>query len=401
MLEEKFYTTGEFMKLTHVTKKTLRYYNEHNILKPARVTDKGNRLYTDKELAQMQQILLLKYLGFSLSDIREMTINNTDGKFMANSLNLQLKLVQDRIEQLQLVASAIQDTASALENHRSVDWSQMREVVELTGMENSLKKQYQNASNISSRIDLHSLYSQNRQGWFPWVFEQCGVKSGMQILELGCGDGSFWIQNGEKIPPRCRVVLSDVSRGMVRDARRSVQKIGGDTKETGAVTFAYKVFPCEQIPYEADSFDLVMANHLLFYCKDISVALGEIRRVLKPGGVFVCSTYGAKHMSEISRLVQGFDDRMILSAHKLYQHFGKENGEDILGDFFREIQWREYEDSLLVTDAQPLISYILSCHGNQNQFILERYKEFQNYVKRQMGDGGFSITKEAGIFICH
>ncbi len=399
MTKEKYYTTGEFMKLTHVTKKTLRYYNDHNILKPAKVTERGNRLYTDKELAQMQQILLLKYLGFSLSDIREMTINNTDVKFMANSLNLQLKLVQDRIEQLQLVATAIQDTTSALENHQSVDWSQMRELVELTGMENSLKKQYQNASNISSRIDLHSLYSQNRQGWFPWVYEQCGIQPEMKILELGCGDGSFWAQNQNKLPENCKVVLSDISKGMVRDARRTLKEKDKEGNSRGK--FICKVFPCEQIPYEDDSFDVVLANHVLFYCDDVPVVLKEIRRVLKPGGVFICSTYGAKHMSEISRLVQGFDDRIILSAHKLYQHFGKENGKDILQEYFSEIHWKQYEDSLLVTDAQPLISYILSCHGNQNQFILERYKEFQTYVKKQMGDTGFFITKDAGIFVCH
>lgn len=399
MTQEKYYTTGEFMKLTHVTKKTLRYYNDHNILKPAKVTERGNRLYTDKELARMQQILLLKYLGFSLNDIREMTINNTDVKFMANSLNLQLKLVQDRIEQLQLVASAIENTASALENHRSVDWSQMRELVELTGMENSLKKQYQNASNISSRIDLHSLYSQNKQGWFPWIYENCGIASGMEILELGCGDGSFWLQNLDRIPQKCDVVLSDVSKGMVRDARRTLKEKDKEGNSRGK--FTCKVFPCEQIPYGDDSFDVVLANHVLFYCDDVPMVLGEIRRVLKPGGVFICSTYGTKHMSEISQLVQGFDDRITLSAHKLYQHFGKENGEDILKEYFSEIQWREYEDSLLVTDDQPLISYILSCHGNQNQFILERYKEFQNYVKKQMGDTGFYITKDAGIFVCH
>lgn len=399
MSEEKFYTTGEFMKLTHVTKKTLRYYNDHNILKPAKVTERGNRLYTDKELARMQQILLLKYLGFSLNDIREMTINNTDVKFMANSLNLQLKLVQDRIEQLQLVASAIENTTLALENHQSVDWSQMRELVELTGMENSLKKQYQNASNISSRIDLHSLYSQNKQGWFPWIYENCGIASGMRILELGCGDGSFWLQNLDRIPRKCEVVLSDVSKGMVRDARRTLREKDQEGNSRGK--FICKVFPCEQIPYEDDSFDVVLANHVLFYCDDVPVVLEEIRRVLKPGGVFICSTYGSKHMSEISQLVQGFDDRITLSAHKLYQHFGKENGEDILKEYFLKIQWRQYEDSLLVTDAQPLISYILSCHGNQNQFILERYKEFQTYVKKQMGDTGFFITKDAGIFVCH
>ena len=105
-------------------------------------------------------------------------------------------------------------------------------------------------------------------------------------------------------------------------------------------------------------------------------------------------------MGEISQLVQGFDDRIALSAHKLYEHFGKENGATILREYFESVSWQTYEDALLVTEAEPLISYILSCHGNQNQFILERYKEFRNYVKKQVGDAGFHITKDAGIFIC-
>ena len=390
-MKDNYYTTGEFMKLTHVTKKTLRYYNEHDILKPAKVTEKGNRLYTDKELAQMQQILLLKYLGFSLSDIREMTINNTDTKFLGNSLNLQLKLVQDRIEQMQLVATAIENTRVALENDESVDWSQMRELVELTGMENSLKKQYQNASNISSRIDLHRLYSENKQGWFPWVFEKCQITTGMRILELGCGDGSFWLHNIDAIPDGSEIVLSDVSRGMVRDARRTLQ---------GKGNFKFRVCSCEEIPYEDESFDLVIANHVLFYCENVKSACEEISRVLKKPGTFICSTYGNAHMSEISKLVQEFDDRITLSAHKLYEHFGKENGGHILQEFFSTVEWITYEDALKVTDAEPLISYILSCHGNQNQFILERYKEFRNFVKKQIGNDGFYITKDAGLFFC-
>ena len=397
-MDKQFYKTGEFMKLTHVTKKTLRYYNEHDILKPAMMTEKGNRLYTDKELAQMQQILLLKYLGFSLSDIREMTINNTDTKFLANSLNLQLKLVQDRIEQMQLVAKAIENTTEALERNETVDWSQMRELVELTGMENSLKKQYQNASNISSRIDLHSLYSQNKQGWFPWVFEQCQIRPGVKVLELGCGDGSFWLQNMQRVPEGCDILLSDISSGMIRDARRSICSEFKKVSTHG--NYSFRTFSCESIPCEDNCFDLVIVNHVLFYCQDIEAACQEIRRVLKEDGILVCSTYGQRHMSEISRLVAGFDDRIILSANKLYERFGKENGRNILKGSFGSVEWEEYEDGLLITDAEPLISYILSCHGNQNQFILERYNEFRNYVKKQIGEDGFSISKEAGLFIC-
>ena len=65
----------------------------------------------------------------------------------------------------------------------------------------------------------------------------------------------------------------------------------------------------------------------------------------------------------------------------------------------RQEPYERYEDCLVVPKPEPLISYVLSCHGNQGQYITERYKEFRTYVKRKT-DRGFHITKEAGLFIC-
>ena len=161
MKKDGFYSSGEFAKMAHITKKTLRYYDAHNILKPSYLTPYGARFYSDKDFARLQQILLLKYLGFSLDDIREMTINDSDYHFMADALKLQRKLVQDKIEQLQLLERAIQDTSKAIEEEHSVNWSQMLKLIHLTGMEKSMKNQYQNASNISARIQLHNKYSTN------------------------------------------------------------------------------------------------------------------------------------------------------------------------------------------------------------------------------------------------
>ena len=114
MKKEGYYSSGEFARMAHVTLRTIRYYDKQNILKPSYVSDAGARFYTDEDLARLQQILLLKFLGFSLDDIRDMTINDTDYHFMRDSLDVQLKLVRDRIEQLQLVEKAIQDTSDAI-----------------------------------------------------------------------------------------------------------------------------------------------------------------------------------------------------------------------------------------------------------------------------------------------
>lgn len=106
-------------------------------------------------------------------------------------------------------------------------------------------------------------------------------------------------------------------------------------------------------------------------------------------------------MQEITDLVQKFNPQITLSADKLYERFGLENGASLLAPYFSHIQMHIYEDGLLVTEAEPLIEYILSCHGNQNQYILDRYKDFHAFVtKKTQKDKGFSITKNAGIFVC-
>lgn len=391
MKKPGFYSTGDIMKLAHITKKTVRYYDEHNILKPSYVAPSGARFYTENDLALLQQILLFKYLGFPLKDIREMTIHESDHNYLIRSLKLQSKLVQDQIEQLQVVAQAITDTTQAIEQNRDVDWSKMLNLIHYMSMEESIRTQYQNANNIASRINLHKLYSANKQGWFPWIYDHLNLKPHEQILELGCGDGSFWTENEEKLPQDLNITISDISEGMLRDARNNIAD--------PADRFQYASFDCQQIPYDDHSFDSVIANHVLFYCKDITEALSQISRVLKPNGTFICSTYGSKHMKEINRLVTGFDDRIILSANKLYEIFGRENGASVCSRYFTDVHWISYQDELVVPDAEPLISYILSCHGNQNQYILDRYSEFRTYVQQKIGTG-FHITKDAGIFIC-
>ena len=390
MKKPGYYSSGEFARMAHVTLRTIRYYDKQNILKPSYVTEAGARFYTDEDFARLQQIMLLKYLGFSLEDIRELTVNDSDYSYLEHSLEQQQNLVRDRIEQLQLVEQAIGETVTEIRQQQNVDWNRMRELIHLTGMENSLKAQYRNSTNISARIRLHRLFSSNKQGWFPWIYEQCQITEGMKILELGCGNGRLWIENKAKLPADCEIILSDISEGMIRDVRRE-QSLQDDR-------FSFAAFDCHAIPYEDASFDLVIANHVLFYCKDVDRVCSEVGRVLKPGGRFVCGTYGVAHMQEVSRLVTQFDDRITLSGENLYEHFGKENGAQALAPYFAEVDWQQYEDALIVTQAEPLIEYVLSCHGNQNQYILEKYNKFRKYVEGQIRNG-YTITKDAGIFI--
>lgn len=390
MKKEGFYSSGEFAKLAHVTKKTLRYYNDHKFLVPSYVNENGARFYTDQDFERLQQILLLKYLNFSLDDIREMTLTDSSEHSLSASLDMQLRLLEDRMEQMQTVREILLDTRTAVEKEEKVDWSRLMGLIHETGMENSLKAQYRNVSNIEARIDLHRLCSFNKKGWFPWLYDVADIQDKQTVLEVGCGNGRFWIENYERIPQDVHILLTDSSEGILRDLQK--EQLSGDDR------FSMEVMDFHELRMEDDSVDMVVANHVLFYAKDMDCVLREVRRVLKPGGKFVCSTYGANHMKEISELVKEFDDRIVLAAEQLFEIFGKDNGKELLRKYFDDVQWVEYEDYLTVTNADLLIAYILSCHGNQNRYIVDHYKEFRSFVRNKV-ENGLRITKEAGVFL--
>lgn len=186
--------------------------------------------------------------------------------------------------------------------------------------------------------------------------------------------------------------LTDISEGMLNDA-----KVHLEEKDN----ILYSICDCHYIPAREETYDIVIANHVLFYLKDIKLALREIYRVLKPGGYFYCTTYGKNHMKEIEQLVKEFEPRIALSDVNLYDIFGLENGKGILEEQFLDVHRIDYEDNLLVDKEQPLIDYILSCHGNQKDYIHDRYDEFRNFVKHKMDrNGAIRITKMAGMFRC-
>lgn len=383
---KKYYKTGEFAKLANVTERTLRYYDKIGLLKPSSILSNGYRQYTDSDLLKLQKILSLKHLGFSIEEIFPIVLEDQNLK---ESFKMQIDLIDSRIKHMTAIKDSMESIISTI-NDKNIDWTKIISLIKMSNDDSNIIEHYKNAKNLNVRISLHDKYSQNKQGWFPWLFEQIDFSHINKLLEVGCGNGKLWKNN--KINLRNReIFLSDSSQGMVDEVRKT---LGND--------FNCMVFDCEKIPFKDNYFDAVIANHVLFYVYDINKALEEIRRVLNLLGVFYCSTYGSNHMKEINDIVQKFDSRIILSQTKLYDVFGLENGLDILRPYFKNIKMKRYDDCLVVDKSKPIIDYIMSCHGNQNEIIGPNLNKFREFVDSIIQEKGYiRITKDAGIFVCN
>lgn len=385
---DKYYKTGEFAKMANLSIRTIRYYDKIGLLKPSMVADNGYRMYSDKDFMKLQKIISLKYLGFSLDDIFSMTVNDSYLS-VQQSLSLQKKMIDQKIDQLQNIKSSLEKTESFIQQSQKIDWKAILDNINFNAMEKDLLEQYKNSTNINIRIKLHEEYSVNPIHWFEWMFSQYQLKDNIKVLEIGCGNGELWQKSQEKIP-NLQLTLSDISQGMLDDAKGMLKSIKN---------IDYHCFDCHHIPYDDETFDIVIANHVLFYVQDIEQVLKEVKRVLKKDGVFYCSTYGKKHMKEITDLVKEFNPKITLSNILLYDVFGLDNGQDILNKYFDNISLLRYDDYLLVDNAEDIINYILSCHGNQSEYILKDYQSFKNYMDRKV-QKEIKITKDAGMFVC-
>ena len=378
-----YYKTGQFAKLANVSERTIRYYDKIGLLKPSFVMENGYRQYSDLDLLKLQKILSLKHLGFSIEEIFPMVMDNTNLK---ESFELQIDLIEDKISHLQSLKDALK-RASQTPN---LSWNMILSLVQLSNEETNIIEQYKNAKNLNDRISLHEKYSTNKQGWFNWLFNQIDFSRVNRLLELGCGNGKLWQENRIDLRNR-EIFLSDISEGMVEEVRN---KLGSD--------FNCIVADAEKMPFKDKYFDTIIANHVLFYLNDLNLSLKEISRVLRPNGILYCSTYGKNHMKEITEIVQSFDSRINLSNYSLYDIFGLENGESILSKYFSNIQRMDYRDSLEITESKPLIDYIMSCHGNQNEILGPRLNEFKEYIEELLKNNGkIVVTKQAGLLKCY
>lgn len=384
---KRYYTTGQFAKLANITERTVRYYDKVGLLKPSFVMENGYRKYCHEDLIKLQKILLFKTLGFSLEEIEGMIVQNNNSS-MSKSLQTQIELVDSKMQYYAKLKDSLISARNLVEENRFND-SKIIELLQLNSNEERIIKNYQNAVNLKIRIKLHELYSQNKQGWFPWLYKQIDFNKVNKLLEIGCGDGNLW-ENNELNMRNREIFLSDISEGMLNAARK---KLGEE--------FSYMVIDCQHIPFKKEYFDAVIANHVLFYVHDMDKGLREINRVLKAQGIFYCSTYGNKHMQEITQLVKEFDSEITLSNHVLFEKFGLENGKMILSEFFHDIELYKYDDELIVDDYKPLFDYIISCHGNQTERLQGKMNEFQLFLEKKVSDSGLiKVTKQAGVFVC-
>lgn len=248
----------------------------------------------------------------------------------------------------------------------------------------AVRAQYATAQRLDTRISIHDKYSVNRTGFANWLFAHCEPPEGARVLELGCGTGALWRGRSEAVRRCARLCLTDLSEGMLEKARETV----GEQENV-----EYQMVDAMDLPYADGSFDLVFAHMMLYHVPDLDRALAGIRRVLTPGGVLWCATYGEHGIQEF--LAETFASFGVRDS--LNRNFTLQNGEAALRRWFSEVTLCRYEDELRVTDPGDMADYALSLLSMEPLRALPR-EEIAAALERRAENGILTVPKEYGVF---
>ena len=128
-IPQGFMTVGEAAKKIGVTVRTLQYYDKKGLLSPSAESEGGRRLYTDKDLVTLHQIMSLKSLGFSLDDIKQRLIYLETPTDVANALTDQADDIREKIEQLTASLAAIEQLKAEVLQMQTVNFTKYADII--------------------------------------------------------------------------------------------------------------------------------------------------------------------------------------------------------------------------------------------------------------------------------
>jgi MerR family transcriptional regulator, thiopeptide resistance regulator len=127
------YQPHKFAKRAGVTVRALHHYDRLGLLKPSGRTSAGYRLYSDRDFARLEQIVALKFIGFPLSQIRDLLDRKSSDP--AAALRQQSRILRAKRDHIDRAVRAIELAEKAVASGLKNDWEPFRKIIEVIQME--------------------------------------------------------------------------------------------------------------------------------------------------------------------------------------------------------------------------------------------------------------------------
>jgi ubiquinone/menaquinone biosynthesis C-methylase UbiE len=265
-----------------------------------------------------------------------------------------------------------------------------------------LKKAFADEKSLLIRQRTHELYSVPRVDFSRWVLSRHHWRGDERVLDIGCGPGLYF-ENLQSLLTTGKIVAADISAGMMKKAKT----------HDNADQMAFAQADVQSLPFADHTFDVVLANHMLFHVNNLEVAFREIHRILKPKGILIAATNSQYSMAEFNTLSRR---ALTLLGHpptedhnefsRFFESFSLENGSVKLSSRFKTVIRHDLPGAFVFKEPEPVLEYIESTRTVRESSLPEdiKWEDFVNVMTQQVHRlikhfGELTVYKLSGVFI--
>lgn len=258
-------------------------------------------------------------------------------------------------------------------------------------------RMYLNEEALRIRQETHELYSEPKLDFTEWALDSVSWQGDEMVLDVGSGPGRYYAALHERFPD-IQYYSCDLFAGMVKSH---------PYKNTLALADA------QRLPYPDATFDVVMANHMLFHVPDVERALRELRRVVKPSGFVMATTNSIHTMPEFQALMRraitllsppGTANVRVPGQHT--DPFTLESGTRLFGRQFFAVVRYDLPRALIFPTPEPALAYLNSTRSVREAELPQgvNWDEMMMIVREQMGRlidhfGELTINTLSGLLV--
>lgn len=383
----KLYTAGELAKIAGVSARTIRFYDEKGILKPCGYSKGDYRLYNEDAIFRLQQIVMFKYVGFSLEEISRL-ISREEVVDVGAVLDKQKELMLKKREQTERIIYAL-DKAKASCMSKDFDSEHFVEIMQLITKNDIADKRY----------NVYERFSTRQEEWYRWRFEMLNLQENMKILDVGGGYGTPWMRVWESIPAGCQILMLDKdSKG--REYLKNFIRENGHRLAVG-VSFQFWDADAEEVSYEKEKYDRILTNHFWGYIEEKSSLMKKLRVALKAEGMMYSTIPSMVNKADVEGIVTAFLQRSVKTGINAEKEATKKELEDCMRQCFSVVREASFENSLRINEAEAVYEYLCDSDVALRQVLEKRQVDFFCYMQNCLQkEEAIEIRVDGPLYIC-
>lgn len=364
-MEQERFTVGELAALAGVSPRTIRYYDKKGLLCPVAYSENQYRQYDKSSLLQLQQVLMLKYIGFSLEEIIQIFQSRKEMS-IPELLAEQKRMLLEKRQQLDQVISVVEKTQEYCRNDE-LTLPQFSELVKMLTSNASANKTF----------EYYEKYGSKQQDWYPWLFRQLQIQTGENVLDIGGGYGLVWRRSFSQIPQGVHILVLDKSQEQIRLLRSFVNENRNLLKK--GTSFSFQNADLNQASYGVEAYDCIVSLHMWPYVENRTAYLDKTRRALKPRGRLCANINWRDYAAALDSLLKGFSRDLDIQPPSDKQQESLQAMEKDFRTYFPATDSRLFENELHISDSDDLYRFLLD-RGAVGKQIAGYGREFVKYL---------------------